>query len=86
MVEKSYPELLPHVSSTKSPHMIVGSAIKNFFAKKIGRPAREVVVVSIMPCLKKQGEADRIMHQTMEGVRWGPLQGWVLGCLSVGRG
>lgn len=69
MMEKSYPDLIPHVSSTKSPHMIVGSAIKNYFAKKIGRQPQEVVVVSIMPCLKKQGEADRMMHQTQEGVR-----------------
>ncbi|GAB4820393.1 hypothetical protein N2152v2_007439 [Parachlorella kessleri] len=69
MLEKSYPELIPHVSSTKSPHMIVGSAIKNFFSKKIGRQPKDMVVVSIMPCLKKQGEADRIMHQTADGLR-----------------
>ena len=69
MLEKSYPDLIPHVSSTKSPHMIVGSAIKNFFSKKIGREPKDMVVVSIMPCLKKQGEADRIMHQTADGLR-----------------
>lgn len=69
MMEKSWPELIAHVSSTKSPQLIVGSAVKNYFARKIGRSPHEVVVVSIMPCLKKQGESDRIMHQTEEGAR-----------------
>lgn len=68
-VETCAPEIIPNISSTKSPHMIVGSILKNYFAKQIGRKPQDVTVVSIMPCVKKQGEADRIMMQTVEGVR-----------------
>eukprot|EP00887_Chlorella_sp_A99_P003165 scaffold9.g3165.t1 len=68
-VEQMAPEMIPHLSSTKSPHMIVGSVIKNYFSQKIGLSAHDIRVVSIMPCVKKQGEADRIMMQTAEGAR-----------------
>ena len=34
-IEHEYPELLDHLSSCKSPHMMLGSMIKSYYAKKI---------------------------------------------------
>ena len=59
MAEKSAPELLPYLSTCKSPHMMLGAVLKGFWASHAGVPARDVEVVSIMPCVRKQGEADR---------------------------
>ncbi|KAG1678884.1 hypothetical protein FOA52_003552 [Chlamydomonas sp. UWO 241] len=58
-VEKSYPELIPYLSTCKSPQMMFGSVIKNFFATEAGVTASNIVSCSLMPCVRKQGEADR---------------------------
>lgn len=59
MVEKSNPELIPFLSTCKSPQMMLGAVIKNYFAASAGVKPQDVVGVSIMPCVRKQGEADR---------------------------
>lgn len=59
LAEKSFPEILPHVSTCKSPQGMLGSMIKTFFAQQVQRTPEEIVYVSIMPCVRKQGEADR---------------------------
>lgn len=60
LVEAAAPELLPHVSSCKSPNLMLGAMLKRYFAPRVlGIDPRRVRVVSIMPCLKKQAEADR---------------------------
>ncbi len=59
LVEKSYPELVPHLSTCRSPHMMLGRVIKHDLAPLAGLDPDKVRVVSIMPCLRKQGEADR---------------------------
>ncbi len=38
-------------------------------SNKLGVDPKNLVVVSIMPCVRKQGEADRIMFHTDDGVR-----------------
>lgn len=58
-VEKSSPEMIPYVSTAKSPHMMQGAVIKTFFSDIIEHPEEDIVVTSIMPCVRKQGEADR---------------------------
>ena len=69
LVESAAPELLPHVSSCKSPHLMLGAVLKKYFAPKVlGIDPRKVRVVSVMPCLKKQAEADRPGNQ-WEGMR-----------------
>ena len=35
--------------------------------QKIGKRADDISVVSIMPCVRKQGEADRMMFHTPDG-------------------
>ncbi|MFA6661565.1 MAG: [FeFe] hydrogenase, group A [Bacilli bacterium] len=57
--ETYYPELMPNLSTTKSPQQIQGALIKHYYAKKIGVDPKQVKVVSIMPCIAKKFECDR---------------------------
>ncbi|GAB4814116.1 hypothetical protein N2152v2_001162 [Parachlorella kessleri] len=68
-VERRHPDMIPHLSSAKSPIAIGAAAVKQYFAQKIGRTPREIVMVPVTPCLKKQAEADRMMMHTMDGAR-----------------
>lgn len=58
-VEHFYPGLLPHVSSCKSPHQMLGALTKSWFAAREGIDPRKIFVVSIMPCTAKKYEAQR---------------------------
>jgi iron-only hydrogenase group A len=58
-VEQTYPELLPNVSSCKSPQQMLGAVIKHVFAKQEGKQPEEVYSVSVMPCTAKKFEAQR---------------------------
>lgn len=58
-IEKEYPELLGHLSSCKSPHMMVGAMIKSYYAQKNNIDPKKIYVVSIMPCVAKKGEKER---------------------------
>ena len=58
-IEMNYPELLPHLSTCKSPHQMFGALIKTYFAKKEGIDPKNIYVVSIMPCVAKKFEAKR---------------------------
>ncbi len=62
-IEKNYPERLPHLSSCKSPHQMVGALAKTYYAQKMGIDASKIRVVSIMPCTAKKWEIRR--HETM---------------------
>lgn len=61
--EKYYPEMLPHFSSCKSPHQMVGAVAKTYYAQKVGIDAAKIRVVSVMPCTAKKWEIRR--HETM---------------------
>jgi iron-only hydrogenase group A len=54
--EHFYPELLPNISTCKSPQQMFGAAAKTYYAQKIGRKPEEITVVSIMPCTAKKFE------------------------------
>ena len=54
-----YPEFLPNLSTCKSPQQMFGSVAKTYYASKIGKPAKDLTVVSIMPCTAKKFEAQR---------------------------
>ncbi len=57
--EQYHPELLPQLSSCRSPQQMFGSVAKRFLAKEMGIDSQELVVVSIMPCTAKKFEAKR---------------------------
>ncbi|MBP7653843.1 [FeFe] hydrogenase, group A [Candidatus Dependentiae bacterium] len=58
-VEHHYPELLSHLSTCKSPHMMLGALCKSFFAEKTGINPADMFVVSVMPCTAKKFEISR---------------------------
>jgi NADH-quinone oxidoreductase subunit G/NADP-reducing hydrogenase subunit HndD len=58
-VEQFYPDLLPHLSTCKSPQQMMGALVKSFYAEKAGLDPRQIVMVSIMPCTAKKFEAER---------------------------
>ena len=57
--EKNYPDLLPHISSCKSPHQMFGAILKSYYAKKNGIDPKKIRVISIMPCVAKKFECTR---------------------------
>lgn len=57
--EHYYPELLPHLSSCKSPQQMFGAVIKGFEASRLGKRPEDICVISIMPCTAKKFEAAR---------------------------
>jgi NADP-reducing hydrogenase subunit HndD len=58
-IEMNYPELLPHLSTCKSPHQMFGALIKSYFAEKEGIDPSKIYVVSVMPCIAKKFERQR---------------------------
>ena len=58
-IEMNYPELLPHLSSCKSPHEMFGAIIKTYYAKKENIDPKKIYVVSVMPCIAKKLERQR---------------------------
>ncbi|MEA3422944.1 MAG: NADH-dependent [FeFe] hydrogenase, group A6 [Bacillota bacterium] len=57
--EHQFPDLLDIPSSCKSPQIMMGSMIKTYYAEKKGLDPKDIVVVSVMPCLAKKAEAAR---------------------------
>ncbi len=54
-----YPELLPNISSCKSPQEMMGATIKSYLARKQNIDPKDIFVVSVMPCTAKKFEAQR---------------------------
>ncbi len=59
MIELKYPELLPHLSTAKSPQQMFGAVAKTYFAEQAGIDPAKIVSVSVMPCTAKKAEAAR---------------------------
>lgn len=58
-IEKYYPEMLPNLSTCKSPHQMLGAIAKTYYAEKAGVDASKIKVVSVMPCTAKKWEIER---------------------------
>ena len=58
-IEMNYPELIPHLSSCKSPHQMFGAIIKSYYAEKEKIDPAKIFVVSVMPCIAKKFERTR---------------------------
>ena len=65
--EYNYPELLPNLSTAKSPQQMFGAAVKTYYAKKSGIDPKDIYVVSVMPCIAKKFEKTR-PYQNAAGV------------------
>ena len=57
--EHNFPDLLDIPSSAKSPMQMFSAVAKNIYTKELGIDRKDLVVVSVMPCLAKKYEADR---------------------------
>lgn len=66
--EYNYGDLIPHLSSCKSPHEMFGAILKTYYAEKNGIKPEDMFVVSIMPCTAKKYEAQRPEMQN-DGLR-----------------
>ncbi|WP_017416132.1 NADH-dependent [FeFe] hydrogenase, group A6 [Clostridium tunisiense] len=68
-IEKHYHDLLNLPSSCKSPQQMWGSIAKSYFAEKMNIDPKNLVVVSVMPCIAKKSEAARDEFTLENGVK-----------------
>ena len=57
--ETKHPELVPYISSCKSPMEMFGSVLKEYFIEDDKTNEKETVSVAVMPCAAKKSEAAR---------------------------
>jgi len=57
--EHEFTDLLDVPSSCKSPQQMFGAIAKSYYAKKMNIDPKNMIVVSVMPCLAKKYEAAR---------------------------
>lgn len=55
--KSQFPEMVPQLSTAKSPQQMFGAVIKSYFAEHLGVNPEQIYTVSIMPCVAKKGEA-----------------------------
>jgi len=58
-LEHYFPDLIPNLSTCKSPQQMQGAIIKTYYAEKMGWDPKDIVSVSIMPCTAKKFERTR---------------------------
>jgi NADP-reducing hydrogenase subunit HndD len=66
--EHYYPDLLPHLSTCKSPQQMQGAILKSWYAQKMGIDPKNLFVVGIMPCTAKKYENKRDGEYAVEGL------------------
>ncbi len=57
--EFKFPQLLDNVSTCRSPQQMLGSVVKDTVPRELGIAREDLVMVSVMPCTAKKGEAAR---------------------------
>ena len=55
-LKNQYPDMVPQLSTAKSPQQMFGAITKSYFAQKIGVDPANLVCVSVMPCAAKKAE------------------------------
>jgi ferredoxin hydrogenase len=79
-VKLFYPNLLPNLSTVKSPLLMQGALIKTYFAQKEGIDPSKIVHVALTPCTAKKGE---ILLQGMNAAGFGKDVDFVLTCREL---
>ncbi len=67
-LEHNFPEMIPNLSSCKSPMQMEGAIIKSYWAEKTGIDPAKIVVVAVMPCTSKKFETSR-PEMALNGLR-----------------
>jgi NADH-quinone oxidoreductase subunit G/NADP-reducing hydrogenase subunit HndD len=57
--EHNYPELLPNISTCKSPQGMFGALLKSYYCQKNNIDPKDLFVVSVIPCTAKKFECTR---------------------------
>ena len=57
--EMYHPNMIPNLSSCKSPQQMFGAVLKTYYAEKHGIDPKNIVSVSVMPCTAKKYEIMR---------------------------
>jgi len=57
--EYYWPDILKNLSTCKSPQQMFGALAKTYYAGKVDIDAKDITVVSVMPCTAKKFEAAR---------------------------
>ncbi|HHV09490.1 MAG TPA: 2Fe-2S iron-sulfur cluster binding domain-containing protein [Clostridiales bacterium] len=57
--EHYYPDMIPNLSTCKSPQQMFGAITKTYYAEKMGIDPAKIVMVSVMPCTAKKFEIGR---------------------------
>lgn len=57
--EQTYPEMIPHLSTCKSPQQMFGALLKSYWCEKNGVSPKNLFVVSVIPCTAKKYECGR---------------------------
>lgn len=57
--ETKHPELLPYISTCKSPMEMFGAVLKEYYKEADKKENKETICVAIMPCAAKKSEAAR---------------------------
>jgi NADP-reducing hydrogenase subunit HndD len=65
-MEFFYSDLIPNVSTCKSPHEMQGAITKSYFCEKHGLDPKNVFVVSVMPCTAKKYEKTRPQNAAVD--------------------
>ncbi len=64
-----FPDFIGNLSTCRSPQQMFGSIAKRVLSKQLGIPPEDIVVVSVMPCTAKRGEAARPEFKNENGVK-----------------
>jgi NADH-quinone oxidoreductase subunit G/NADP-reducing hydrogenase subunit HndD len=67
-IEMKYPDLLPNLSTAKSPQGMFGALAKTYWPETQGIPVEKIFSVSIMPCTAKKSERVRPQLQSNPGI------------------
>lgn len=63
-VEHYQPDMIPHISTCKSPQQMFGALLKSYYCQKNGIDPKDLFVVSVIPCTAKKFEVTREEQQT----------------------
>lgn len=66
--EHYYPEMIPNLSTCKSPQGMFGATAKTYYAQKEGIDPSKIFMVSVMPCTAKKFEAERMDYTAIKGL------------------
>ncbi|MHB1483758.1 MAG: NADH-dependent [FeFe] hydrogenase, group A6 [Saccharofermentanales bacterium] len=61
-LESFYPEMIPYMSTCRSPMSMLSALLKTYYAEKNNLDPKSIYVVAIMPCTAKKFEIKRPEH------------------------